>query len=444
MARSKADGPGRMVRVADGIYRRGDTKTGVLIARVWDPGKNGKGGKVNITVSIPDHADYKAAVAAAKDKRRAEEDRIKARGHNGNGATTTVAEWAERWQDRVPRNRGESTRRHNQERVKAFVHDFGDRPLREVAEQRTACQLWVRGGPALDEEAELARGWRGVKTEADGALVVPGHRGNLGAVRAMFTDAMSIGLCDSNPFARMGLTQARRRNERMQALTAEEVRRLKEIAGAEHGVFGKYVFAPMIDIAAWTGLRPGELFGLWPEDVDLDGHRIRVVRQMNAKTRELSYTKTEGRDDVPVPLLPEAEEAFRMLEVEQLPRSQPIFRTTHGKPYTQRNHHYYWDPVRRAFARSLPETHWLSQRIARAGDRKRAEGKVATGVEGNLDFYELRHFFGSQLAARGVSPYDIAKAMGHSDSGKTAMEYYIHTDAEDAADRVLQAFGRAA
>jgi integrase len=426
----KADDPGKMTRVAEGIYRRGDTKSGVLIARVWDPSKNGNGGKVNITLQIAEFETYKEAVAAAKDAKLREEDRIRAKSRAGN-REETVASWAKRWQDVVPRTRRESTRAHNEERIKAFVADFGDRKLREVAAVRDQCHMWIVGGPALDSLADVARGWTGVVEEEDGVVVVPSHRGNLPAVRAMFTDAQSVGLVDGNPFAKMGLEQSQGRRK-IRVLTAKELTELVALAGQVHGLYGRHVFGPLIQVAAWTGLRPGELFALFPEDVDLVNKRIKVERAINAKSKGDEYTKTEGRDDAPVPLLPEAEEAFRHLDIDQLERGRPIFRTTHGKPYTQRNQHYYWDPVRNAFAATRPPEHWLSKRIERLGKK------------GNLDFYELRHFFGSRLGEKGVSPYDIARAMGHQDGGKLAMERYIHTDAEDAADRVLNAFRRVA
>lgn len=431
MARSgKAVDAGKMTRVAEGIYRRGSTKDGVLIARPWDPAKNGKGGKENITLQIADFEDYRSALAEARRAKQKFEDQVKARSRAGD-REETVGSWAKRWQDVVPRTRRESTRKHNEERIQAFVADFGDRKLREVAQARTECHLWTVGGPALDSLADVARNWAGVLVEDDGVPVVPSHRGNLPAVRAMFTDAMSVGLVDANPFTKMGLEQSEGRRK-IRALTVDELDRLVAQAGKVHGVYGRHVFGPLIQVAAWTGLRPGELFALFPEDVDLERKRIRVERAINAKSKADEYTKTEGRDNAPVPLLPEAEDAFRHLDIDELERGQPIFRTTHGKPYTQRNQHYYWDPVRNAFAASLPDEHWLPKRIAKLGKK------------GNLDFYELRHFFGTRLGERGVSPYDIARAMGHSDGGKLAMERYIHTDAEDAADRVLQAFRRVA
>ena len=94
-------------------------------------------------------------------------------------------------------------------------------------------------------------------------------------------------------------------------LYVAELDALVATAAGVHGLYGRHVFGPLIQAAAWTGLRPGELFALFPSDVDLDQRRIRVSRAVNAKTSE-EFTKTEGGERT-VPLLPEAEEAFRRL-----------------------------------------------------------------------------------------------------------------------------------
>jgi hypothetical protein len=83
--------------------------------------------------------------------------------------------------------------------------------------------------------------------------------------------------------------------------------------------------------------------------------------------------------------------------------------------------------VRRAFARKLPEDHWLSHRIREQGQQK-----------GQLDFYELRPFFGTAFAhppagVRPASPYEIAQQMGHKDGGALATRVYIHTKGNEAS-----------
>lgn len=433
MARRK-DPPGKMTRVADGIYRR----NGGYVVRVYNPVTKGR-------ENFP--AD---TIEEAREIKRREEANKKAR---GRAVRQTVEVWAPRFTAGAgeANPRSESTRKHNAERIKPFVADFADRELESITKQEA--HLWIKGGTAPPELEDVARTWAGAE-EHDGVVTVPAHRSNLAAVRAMFGDAKRVDLIADNPFGGMGLQQSRGRSD-IDVIQPDELEALVRIAGEEHGVYGRYVFAPMIVAAAWTGLRPGELFALRPEDVELDrrvtrnGQGIRVVRPgdrgyedaepapvlhvrraLNAKTGETGDTKNHERRTVA--LLPEAEKALRQLLEQGLPPDEPIFRTTHGKPYMQRHHHYYWDPVRRAFRNSRPEGHWLHERVAEKGRT------------GELDFYELRHHFGTRLAEAGLSPYDIAKMMGHRDGGKLAMERYIHTDRDMAIERTLQAFRRVA
>jgi integrase len=131
-----------------------------------------------------------------------------------------------------------------------------------------------------------------------------------------------------------------------------------------------------------------------------------------------------------VVLLPRARAA-----IERLPVSPEgwLFLTQRMSRFTQRNLHYYWDPVRRTFTDRLPASHWLKLRLAERG------------IGGNLDFYELRHFFGTALAQppagiRPASPYEIAKMMGHKDGGQLAMKVYIHAKERDVIEGLSAAW----
>jgi len=57
-----------------------------------------------------------------------------------------------------------------------------------------------------------------------------------------------------------------------------------------------------------------------------------------------------------------------------------------------------------------------------------------------MDFYELRHFCGSELGRMKMTAFDIGVQLGHRDGGKTAMKYYIHTPEEEAQERLRAAF----
>jgi integrase len=387
-----------MRRVAEGVYER----NGSYLVPIYHPPVNG--GKqrrvwhsercgVGCTHTLI--ADFKTARQA---KRELEESKRQGRG----GPQETVASWAARWLSVFPRA-AETTNLHNSERVRAFVREHGSKLLSEVSVEDA--QVWATTRAASVKE-----------------------------VRAMFSDAKRIKVIAANPFAELRMPSSRGRSD-IQTLSIEELDALLEIARAVHGDYGPQ-FAAMLQLAAWTGARPGELFLFTmdqdPQEVagDPDGHKLNVVDvkarevriewQMNSKTGKVTRPKYDSQR--PVVLLPQAEAALAGVE---WPASGPMFLTKRLKPYTQRTHHYYWDPVRKAFAASLPATHWLRVRMAEDPEN------------GDLDFYELRHRFGTALAqppegVRPASPYEIAEQMGHKDGGQLAMRRYLHVDKEIA------------
>jgi integrase len=386
-----------MERVAEGIYRR----NGVYIVPIWNPAKGRAGGKD--WHSLPAGSSLAQAKAL---KRRLETEKANGRRRRGQ---TTVDEWAGRyergewipgkWLEVVPR-KAQSTNIHNDGRVRAFAKEFAGRALDAVTEEEAA-------GFALE------------------------HPGAVKEIHAMYNDACRLRKAERNPFAGIKVpTREGRRN--IVVLTDAELEQLCGIARAVHGDYGP-LFAAMIQTAAWTGLRPGELFllALEPGDrlnfADLDRGVIDVQWQVGGKTRVVERPKKESQREVV--LLPGAEDALR--SVREWMRGMPVFLTKRGRPFTLRAHFYYWNPVRAAFVASLPPGHHLRTR-----------------EEGNFDFYELRHFFGTKLAhpplgVTPASPYEIAAMMGHKDGGQLAMERYVHVRAQEAQKSIRDAWRRA-
>lgn len=60
----------------------------------------------------------------------------------------------------------------------------------------------------------------------------------------------------------------------------------------------------------------------------------------------------------------------------------------------------------------------------------------AAGIEG-VTLHDLRHAYGSRLASKGLSPRQIADAMGHEKTATT--EIYIHRFNGEAADERVRA-----
>jgi len=204
-----------------------------------------------------------------------------------------------------------------------------------------------------------------------------------------------------NPFSKMGLPQSRGRKD-ITALTESEVQDLAATAAAVLPQAGPTMSA-MIIVAAYTGIRPGELFLLKHDDIDSEDLWIR--RSLNS-SREIVLPKNKTTRKIVLP--PAAIAAIR-----SLPRrlnSEYVFTTPRGSHFGKTSHYYYWNLVR--MAAGLPE----------------------------IDFYDLRHHCATQLLRMGVSPEDVAIQLGHQDRGKLVRERYGHPEDELARDRIKNAW----
>lgn len=338
-------------------------------AQVYDP-STGK------TVSVPKIIGGPSSYATKREAKAAREKaRATLRGARGN---VTVAQWRDRWlNDPLFRRPKESTMVHNAERTKAFADRYGSLPLSRVT-------------------SEIVAEW-----------LAAGHAGTVPALRAMFNDAMSVKagrLIDANPFARLGLERSRG-NRDNRPPTEEQVWAMIEHARRLTTPF----FAAWLQVACFTGMRPGELDGLRWEDVDFDRYRIRVERQWNRHTRTFTLPKNGRRREAI--LTPPARDALLAL-----PRqSECCFVSSRGRHFTPSSRDYYWRSV-----------------------------KAAAGWDRSL-YLATRHFAGSYMInVLGLDSEDVAIALGHEDGGELVRKLYGHRDRELALLRVQHAFEQAA
>ena len=151
--------------------------------------------------------------------------------------------------------------------------------------------------------------------------------------------------------------------------------------------------AQAIRLAAYTGLRRGELVALRWGDVDLRRRTITVRRALSG-SEEASSTKSRRARQVPIP--DQAEAALKRLLVRR--------DFTSAEDYVLAN---------RLGRRLDPSA--LRRRFERARDAARLE---------KLRFHDLRHTYGSLLVAAGVDLVTIKAVMGHSRI--TTTERYLH------------------
>ena len=172
----------------------------------------------------------------------------------------------------------------------------------------------------------------------------------------------------------------------------------------------------LIRVAAFTGLRQGELFGLRWQHVDWQRRILHVQRNY-----------VDGADDTPkshrrrsVPLSDQAIVALDALSRRErfiLP-GDLVFVNEVGARLDD-------SQVRRRFYAALK---------AAGLDELREAG---------MTFHDLRHTFGTLLAAAGIDLRRIQAWMGHADI-QTTMRYLHYVPALDDADRMTAAFGREA
>jgi integrase len=276
------------------------------------------------------------------------------------------------WVDRYPRRRG-STNISHRERVSKFATDFAGRQLDQIS--RVEARAWALANP-----------------------------GRVQSVRAMFSDAARDGLVADNPFAGLRLKQSDGRKH-LVVPTEEELGELAGQAAKVQGDWGRLVLAPLILFAAHTGLRPGELYALRWENINLFANTVAVEWQWSQTERRLERPKYDSTRTVFLP--PAAKDALEGCarvrdEVFSAPRGGRLSGTVMG---------HFFPPVARAAGHPEFTTHCL------------------------------RHYYGTLLARMGLQPYEIAAMMGHKDGGKLAMERYIHVTEQDARAKVAAAFG---
>ena len=170
--------------------------------------------------------------------------------------------------------------------------------------------------------------------------------------------------------------------------------------------------ADLVRVAAYCGLRRGELVALTWRDVDLAG--CRLIVQNAISDGQMSGTKSRQLRIVPLP--PQAVAVLDRREQVPDPAGHR-FTTSDGYVFRGRDgRHLDGSALRRRYVAARD----------RAGLRP-------------LRFHDLRHSYGSLLVANGVSLVEVKSAMGHSKI--TTTERYLHArPAHEAAERFGAAF----
>ncbi len=255
------------------------------------------------------------------------------------------------------------------------------------------------GSRRLDEvRREHVRAW--IATMA--ARYSPSYvRSCLVTLRSILQEAVDAGRLPSNPAA--GVAGPPIRAEERRFLSAAEVESLSAAIDDR--------FRALVLLAAYSGLRWGELAGLRMQNLDLLRGRVTVVEVLARGDGGRRYTKSfpktaAGRRTVAVPRA--VVEALRShVETYGLGEGGLVFSTARGKPLR----HADWNEVH------------FGPAVLRAG----------LAGPPRPTFHSLRHTHAALLVAQGTHPKAVQRRLGHA-SIRTTLDTYGHLYEEHEAE----------
>jgi integrase len=232
-------------------------------------------------------------------------------------------------------------------------------------------------------------------------------RNHVNTMHSIFDLGLRKGWCQTNPVKLADRPTVTKTETRIQFLDQEELDKLVDGAYPDDA-FGR-IEPTLYLTAAMTGLRQGELLGLRWRDVDFDARRIRVVSPF--VRGEFGDPKSAGSGRS-VPMAERVAIALaRLREVSYYAHDRDLVfcHPETGKPLDRSK------LVRR-----------FKQALVRAGVHR-------------ITFHELRHTFGTRMAAAGIPMRTLQHWMGHADS-KTTQIYAHYQPSDHEADTVDRAF----
>ena len=281
----------------------------------------------------------------------------------------TCAEYVEAYLERYERSHKTSSYDTASSALRRFVADFGDRPIGSI--ERHEAIAWAESVPASRVPIAVT----------------------------LFNEAVDQELLDRNPFRGLGRRGRGRSDERPP--TVEELERLLDGCLAL-GDYSEQMRA-LIVFAAYTGMRPGELFALEWGDIDLKANRIDVQRRVYKGLLDLPKSNKPRR----IALTPPARDVLlrQPTRTEQL-----VFLSKTARKLAQPTLSGYWSQV-----------------------------KAATGLD--FDFYLATKHYGVHLLYKlGLSTRAIGAQMGWSEKAvEKLLTVYGHIDviALEEVDRLF-------
>jgi integrase len=228
-------------------------------------------------------------------------------------------------------------------------------------------------------------------------------RNHLNTMHSIFDIGLRLGWCQSNPVKLADRPVIKATETRIKFLDQPELEKLLAVP-YPNDAFGKIEPALYLT-AAMTGLRQGELIGLRWRDIDFNARRVRVVSP---------YVRGEFND-------PKSEDSGRSL---------PLAQRVHDALTQLRERTLY--PADSDLVFCHPET---GKPLDRSKLVRRFKQALQQAEVRTITFHELRHTFGTRMAAAGVPLRTIQHWMGHADSKTT--QIYAHYQPSEAEASVV-------
>ena len=245
-------------------------------------------------------------------------------------------------------------------------------------------------------------------------------------VSTVFTAAVDDNLIQKkNPCRAPSVRRPKTEPRKMVPWTVEQVDDVREALTEK--------YRRVAHLGAGLGLRQGEIFGLSPDDIDIDNAEVRVVRQVKIRAgNKLLFGLPKGRKTRTVPLPDSVLEAI----------------SVHMTKFPPRDVTMAWDRLEGAERtislllttreRGALNRNYFNTRIWRpALEKAGIEAKRENGC------HALRHFYASTLLDGGESIKALSEHLGHSDPGFTSRTYthLLPTSNERTRKTIDAAFG---
>jgi integrase len=225
-------------------------------------------------------------------------------------------------------------------------------------------------------------------------------------LRSIYTTAVSDDLVPTNPCRIRGAGASKKAHQ-------TKVATLGELEVIVQAMPGRY--RPMVLLAAWCGLRFGELAELRRRDVDLDARTVRVERAVTSRDGQVFVGDPKsqaGRRTVSLPphLVPVVEQHLGHCDAGS---EALLFPAHHGGHLAPTTLHPHWAKARTAAGRP------------------------------DLRFHDLRHTGATLAAATGATLADLMQRLGHSTSAAAMRYQHAAADRDRAIAEALSGFADA-